>query len=297
MKKNPMSVSMFLMDGSADERIKCTIANRTIIGYKIPMLSVEKCKNIDDLKKNFVYLLFGEDEESVRTVYVGQASERKSGKSIIQRLQEHKNERKIYWSNAIVLTSMENSFQDTEISYLESKFIEIIKELRAYKLLNRQTPFVKSIDEKKLCELNEYIELAVNIVVRILGYDIFTPPTGDLISVSQSQNNIVQISNHEHPILYLESKIRGGGVIAASGRYANNGDFVVLKGSKIEASEGTYNNRTVEKRRVDAFEKNIKDGVLQSDELFNSPSAAATFVTGRSSSGNEKWKTKEDIKK
>ncbi|HQM01484.1 MAG TPA: hypothetical protein PLH98_13145 [Ruminococcus flavefaciens] len=44
------NINLFLMDGDASGRIKCTLANWTGVAYKIPRTEIEKCKNCEDLK-------------------------------------------------------------------------------------------------------------------------------------------------------------------------------------------------------------------------------------------------------
>jgi hypothetical protein len=53
------SINLFLMDGEANGRIKCTLANWTGIAYKIPRTELDICKERDDLKQSGVYFLFG----------------------------------------------------------------------------------------------------------------------------------------------------------------------------------------------------------------------------------------------
>jgi hypothetical protein len=68
---------------------------------------------------------------------------------------------------------------------------------------------------------------------------------------------------------------------------------VVLKGSKIAPSsddDGTISPGNSQKRKECKTENNI----LQEDVLFNSPSSAAEFVTGKSSNGWVSWKNKDE---
>lgn len=44
------NINLFLMDGDASGRIKCTLANWTGVAYKIPRTEIEKCKIIDSIK-------------------------------------------------------------------------------------------------------------------------------------------------------------------------------------------------------------------------------------------------------
>ena len=53
------NIQLYLMDGDATGRIKCTLANWTGIAYKIPRTELDKCKARNDLRQRGVYFLFG----------------------------------------------------------------------------------------------------------------------------------------------------------------------------------------------------------------------------------------------
>ena len=75
------NINLFLMDGTASGRIKCTLANWTVVAYKIPRTELDKCKERDDLKQSGVYFLFGtSDQTRENVVYIGQAGARKNGR-------------------------------------------------------------------------------------------------------------------------------------------------------------------------------------------------------------------------
>ena len=85
------NINLFLMDGEASGRIKCTLANWTGIAYKIPRTELDHCKTRKDLKQSGVYFLFGTSDNTGRgVVYIGQAGARKNGEGLLNRLQEHK---------------------------------------------------------------------------------------------------------------------------------------------------------------------------------------------------------------
>ncbi len=73
-----------------------------------------------------VYMLFSTDinnDDENKCVYIGKATE------LSKRLGQHdKNKEKDYWNETIVFTTTDNSFGDTEIRYLESRFVEIVKD-------------------------------------------------------------------------------------------------------------------------------------------------------------------------
>lgn len=128
------SINLFLMDGEAGGRIKCTLANWTGIAYKIPRTELDRCKEREDLKQSGVYFLFGTSDTTGKgVVYIGQAGARKNGEGILNRLQEHKrNPEKDYWTEAIVFTTSNNSFGPTEISYLENRFCNLALQANRY---------------------------------------------------------------------------------------------------------------------------------------------------------------------
>ena len=112
------------MDGNPTGRIKCSLDNWTGVAYKIPRTELEKCKDIDILKKSGVYFLFGISEDTGQdVVYVGQAGVRKNGEGILLRLKEHvQNPDKDYWTEAVAFaTSNPNRpLEQTDLSYLEN---------------------------------------------------------------------------------------------------------------------------------------------------------------------------------
>ena len=155
------SINLYLMDGTASDRIKCTLANWTGVAYKIPRTELEKCKERDDLKQSGVYFLFGtSDQTGENVVYIGQAGVRKNGEGILYRLQEHKrNPGKDYWTEAIVFITSNNSFGPTEISYLENRFCKLAMEAKRYIVKNGNDPTSGNITEEKESELEEFIDL------------------------------------------------------------------------------------------------------------------------------------------
>jgi hypothetical protein len=155
MRIRGKSINLFLMDGTASGRIKCTLANWTGLAYKIPRTELDKCKERDDLKQSGVYFLFGiSDKTGENVVYIGQAGVRKNGEGILFRLQEHKrNPDKDYWTEAVVFTTSNNSFGPTEISYLENRFCNLATESNRYIVKNGNDPTPGNVTEEKESEL------------------------------------------------------------------------------------------------------------------------------------------------
>ena len=69
------SISLFLIDGTADGIVAAELSNWTGKGYKIPRSRLKDLSNRQDLKKAGMYFLFGRDENDSEIVYIGEAEE------------------------------------------------------------------------------------------------------------------------------------------------------------------------------------------------------------------------------
>lgn len=279
------SINLFLMDGDASGRMKCTLANWTGVAYKIPRTELDKCKERDDLKQSGVYFLFGTSDETGKgVVYIGQAGARKNGEGILNRLQEHKrNPEKDYWTEAIVFTTSNNSFGPTEISYLENRFCNLAVEANRYEVKNGNDPTPGNITEEKESEMEEFIDYA-KVIMGTLGHKLFEPISKPV--VKQVEESAAKPSENVH--LHLERTIKKVGKVEADGSQTSEG-FVVLKGSHISlVDDDTIPAVIKEQRKKAPIDEN---GILQEDMLFSSPSYAAMFVIGKSANGLTSWKT------
>ncbi len=279
------TIQLYLMDSVPKGRIKCTLANWTGIAYKIPRTELEKAKSIDYLKQSGVYFLFStSDETQENIVYIGQAGTRKNGEGILNRLQEHKrNPDKDYWTEAVAFTTTNNTFGPTEISYLENQFTKLAIDSKRYIVKNSNEPSLGHVTEEKESELEEYIDYA-KIVIGALGYRIFEP-------IIESPEIITTVlAPTPEPLLSLILNQGKKEKIIAQGKQTNEG-FVIIKGSNIKSS-------TVKsvptKALKDRERANLDDNfVLLEDMLFNSPSSAASFVTGYAINGKDAWKDEQ----
>ena len=102
-------ISVYLIDGVANGKIKATISNWNGIAYKIPRRLLDECKELEAFKQSGVYFLFGNN-----MVYVGQAEVRKNGKGIHQRIIDHENDKyKDCWDEVVIFTRKDNSLGRT----------------------------------------------------------------------------------------------------------------------------------------------------------------------------------------
>ena len=285
MSARGKSINLFLMDGDAGGRIKCTLANWTGVAYKIPRTELDKCKERDDLKQSGVYFLFGTSDATGKSVvYIGQAGARKNGEGILNRLQEHKrNPEKDYWTEAIVFTTSNNSFGPTEISYLENRFCNLAIQANRYEVKNGNDPTPGNITEEKESEMEEFIDYA-KVIMGTLGHKLFEPISKPIIP---AENDTAAVPEN-YSELRLERVIKNVGKVEAFGAQTSEG-FVVFKGSHIALADDDTIPAVIKERRKNALLD--EQGVLEEDMLFTSPSYAAMFVIGKSANGLTSWKT------
>ncbi|MDF1884165.1 GIY-YIG nuclease family protein [Sulfurimonas sp. SAG-AH-194-C21] len=267
------TIKLFLLDGTPNGRMTCELSNWTGKAYKLPRNMIKDSSNREELSSTGVYFLFGKpDMTSERNViYIGEAE------NIIKRLSQHLNE-KDYWNEAVVLISKDDNLNKAHIKYLENRLHHIAVKVNRYEVKNSNTPTQPSISESDQAEMEEFIE-NIKMLVNVLGFKAFE----ELIQESTSDKKIT--SN------FFIKAARGAN---AQAQQTSDG-FVVLKDSEIALSivdsypDGWKNSRQELIDNGTIIEKNGKL-IFSNDYLFNSPSAAAAIVMGRSANGLTEWK-------
>ena len=286
MAKRSKNINMFLMDGEVTGKIKCTLSNWTGVIYKIPRIQLGDLKSRDEMKQSGIYFLFGRDEDKQKDVtYIGQATTRKNGEGVLLRIQEHTRDTHAdYFNDVIILTTQNNSFGPTEISYLENKFTQLAKEAGRYIVKNGNDPNPGNVTEEKESELDEIVENTL-MIIGTLGYRVFVPMTKE---VSQD------LTDNHSTYLYLKRKTKKSNkVIEATCERTTEG-FVVLEGSQVEIKDSPYLPASLKEMRQNLIAyRVIQDGVLREKQLFSSPSYAAAFLLGMQTNGRTDWKDQD----
>ena len=273
------TISLFLIDDTADGRIKCTIKGRSEIIFRIPRKDLNASKDLQYLNQDGVYFLLGE-EDGQQKIYVGQASSRKNGKGILGRLTEH-DRKKEFWAEAIAFTTTDNSFGATEISWLENKFCNLAIDAKRCVVMNGNEPPPGNVSEEKLSELEERVEFA-RLILNAIGYKMFEP----LKEISPPKKILPPPADAEE-IFYLSREIRKLGKKISARMIRTSTGYKVLAGSDVSPldDEEHLSARLKELRHSEK----VVDGKLIEDLEFSSPSGAAMFVLGASANGWTSW--------
>ncbi|QOR62816.1 GIY-YIG nuclease family protein [Sulfurovum sp. ST-21] len=268
------TIKLFLLDGIPNGRMTCELSNWTGKAYKLPRNMIKDSSRREELSSTGVYFLFGKSDMTSEkdVIYIGEAE------NIIKRLSQHLNE-KDYWNEAVVLISKDDNLNKAHIKYLENRLHQIAVKVNRYEVKNSNTPTQPSISESDQAEMEEFIE-NIKMLVNVLGFKAFE----ELI---QEQTNDKKVSSN-----FFIKSARGAN---AQGQQTSDG-FVVLKDSEIASStvdsypDGWKNSRQELIDNGTIIEKNGKL-IFSKDYLFNSPSAAAAIVMGRSANGLMEWKS------
>ena len=278
--------NLFLIDGEVTGRIKCTLSNWTGLAYKIPRSYLEKSKERQDLKQSGVYFLIEKNENGDDEVYIGQASTRKNGEGVLFRVIEHLKDNK-YFSEVVILTTQNNSFGATEISYLENRFTNLALETGRYTVRNGNEPNIGNVTEEKESELEEFIQYS-KMVLGVLGYKVFIP-------ILNTKEKIIE-KNQKESKFYLSRKSKKSQQLIQASCIRTNEGFVILKGSMIEEIDSDAIPLAMKELRTKCkANKEIFNGKLTRNLLFNSPSYAAAFVLGMQTNGRVDWKDENGI--
>lgn len=241
-------ISVYLIDGVANGKIKATISNWNGIAYKIPRMLLDECKELEAFKQSGVYFLFGNN-----MVYVGQAEVRKNGKGIHQRILDHENDKyKDCWDEVVIFTRKDNSLGRTDISYLENRFYNKALEAGRFHVQNGNEPTIGTVTEEKESELEEYIDQA-ELVLGALGYKVFEPVVASVTVPETEQEHLV--SDRSVPDL-------PEGVIGV-------GDFILQSMRNLEASGYVFSDEQMQ-ILLNPIECNKK-------ELFNLQNSNVAF--------------------
>ena len=135
------------MNGRADGPIRVE-SNPNITLYQIPRNSVNELADKRELKWPGIYFLVNED---IRTVYVGQGTQREDGDGVLRRMLEPHSSQKIdNWDVGFVLLGCSRNFLGVmELNYLERFFYDRAKNVNRYEVLNKNRPPYVHVDTAK----------------------------------------------------------------------------------------------------------------------------------------------------
>lgn len=268
--------------------VEISEATSSLLVYRIPYqnLSVGADEPIKIKNKFIVYILFGENKDGLDVIYVG-----KSTNGLKNRPISH-DDKYDNWTYCYVLTQFEERtfFNDGTIQYIEDKVNKRVNDLKHYQNTTKVTN-AGTANTFDMEDCDAYLAKAYEML-DVLGLDLIT-----YMDNEDSAADDVNAANDTQPglvpdgIYKMSWKLRRWGNKTAKGMMqVSGGKYIILAGSDVCPNEGHGLMDTVRMKRENA---NIIKDKLQEDIVLNSPSGAASFVTGAAANGWSTWRTEQ----
>jgi Domain of unknown function (DUF4357) len=236
----------------------------------------------DEMRRSGAYVLIGPEENGTRPnrVYVGEGDEVRS------RLDSHHRE-KDFWTHGYVLTAKDDSLNKAHVRYLEARLLHLAAEADAAVRENGTLPPVPRLGEAEEADMEWYLGTALTLLP-LVGVTLFDV-VKDRPPVVPGPGDSHDDSSLEGVEYFLRSD-----KTEATGRDDSRG-FAVMVGALGRAETKVMTPSYKEKRN-----RLILEGVLspQGDRqlrltktyVFDSPSQAASVLSGGSKNGRDAWR-------
>lgn len=266
MKPSGKTIQIFCPSGDPRGVRIAEITTRIVQAVVVPRASLEEAIHRPELCGVGVYLLFGESEAGP-LVYIGEAED------CAVRFKQH-NKGKDFWNLGVAIISRTGSFTKAHARLLEWLSIEKAGLVGRYRLENGNTGIKPTVPEWMSADVAEIFD-TMEVLLGTLGFPVF--------------ERVVQHGT-ESPEMFFCTRAGTN----ASGVYTDEG-FVVLKGSLVRSQVAVSVADTIGPKRQALLKaetlKEAAGGLLFTrDEIFSSPSTAASVVCGSSTNGWVEWK-------
>jgi len=274
------TITIFLIDWNPTWFRKIYLNNRLILGFFISRKDLDKAKNRDEFTRSWVYFLLWKDEEDKNLVYIWQTL------NLLERVKQHYNDiKKDFWNSAIIFTTDNLSWNESDLNFLEKNLIEDAKKLWNYIIKNSQSWNTWLIKEERMPDLEENID-DIKILISSLWFSIFKEKT----------------SKEDKKEKYFCQRNWNNGVW-----YYTKEWFLVLKWSVWSFEIKEYALSALKNIQQKLFLENIlkqenEKIIFLQDYLFSSPSTASSIIIWNKSNGwidwkTENWKTLHEIER
>lgn len=272
MSTRPKTIEIFLRTGDPRGIRRAAITQQVVQVIEVPRSELGAFYAMPESKQVAVYFLFGAlEDDSTKAVYIGQTGKPQ------ERLPNHNRDQgKDFWKTALVLVSQANSLTLTHATFLEWHCIQEAKRAGSYVVQNAKDVKIPHAPESLKLDCMEIFEQGTTLLAT-LGYPLFDSVRGTNDEGMEQPTFLCTASNAD-----------GRGVYNSSG-------FVVLAGSSGRREIAPSLQPSMQRMRDNLIDTGIAriDGdriVFAKDHAFNSPSAAAIALLGRSANGWTEWK-------
>lgn len=287
-------LNIYLADGTYEGPIIMSSTASKILAVRVK--KEEAAMYANELDNPGIYLLLIEND----TVYVGQ-----SGLDTIRNrvMNTHSGSIDSLWHTVLAFSHTDKNISSNELLFMENAMCEYIHN-SSFHCATTSPAKAKCNQQYRIqhYHLNSVQIHACAQYVKDIQYYIscFVPSIfGKKPSEPVVEPNIEQIPNVETALFYYRSpkkNVDGKAEIAIHLGNTGKRETIIKAGSHIssEVSDKFEQSYTVKSLREKLKAEGVLvNGTLLKDVIFNSQSAAAKFLTGRSADGNVIWRTVE----
>lgn len=289
------SLELYYIDGRPDGMLTAEMFNWTGHVLMTPRTQLGAALARPESAYAGVYLLLGEHEGEPRA-YIGE------GEDISARIKSH-DVNKDWWTAAILVTTAGNKLNKAHARYLEARLIDEARKIARTPLDNGTSPSVPGLSEADVAKMEAFLE-NLFVVLPALRVDTFirrvrpspastapavTPLVGaapSLFPETSAPEARFVLNNRKHGIT-ANAIFRAGEFIVEAGSAAR----LTWQGKEVATSG--YARLHAELQRAGVLVP--EGGVCRFAQsyAFNSPSAAAAVVNGRTTNGVLEWRTED----
>lgn len=245
-------------------------------GLIVPRANLKEMKDRKESSSPAIYFLFWKNLHQQDIVYIGEAE------NLYDRIATH-DSKKDFWNFAIAFISKDNNLTKADIKYLEARAVQKTKQAKVFLMENSVEPKINNLPEYQIDTMEDFLD-NIELLISFLGYPILTEVK--IESLKQERKYICK-----WPARWPD--------FSAIWAYIAEW-FLVQKDSlaKIEIAKASANG-WLKNFQLNLLEKGIikelnsEVFIFLDDYIFNSPSAAASFILARAANGWTEWKTEE----
>ncbi|MCO1581805.1 GIY-YIG nuclease family protein [Crossiella sp. SN42] len=273
------TIRLFLVDGTPQGIRLVDRSQWTGVCLAFSRADYARARLRNEFGRTGVYLLTGPDPEGKGpdVLYIGE------GDAVAARLDSHQRS-KDFWTNAYVLTTADDSLNKAHVRYLEARLVQIAATANSVRLDNGKTPNVPWLSEPEVADMEAYLANML-VILPIVGVHAFEVPTvtGEVGGTGTPD------AAETRTRYFLKTQLT-----TAEGIEDPRG-FTVFEGAL-----GRFETKTMTAGYHALREKLLTEGVLAAhgaDQIrltrtyaFDSPSSAASVLSGGSKNGRIEWR-------
>jgi hypothetical protein len=282
------SLELYYVDGRPDGLLTAELFNWTGHVLKTPRQQIKAALSRAESSYTGVYLLTAEHDGKLR-VYVGE------GEDIAIRISTHE-QKKDWWTAAVLVTTVANKLNKAHAKYLEARLLERARSVGHAKLDNEKNPKRPTLSEADIAKMETFLD-NLFIVLPALRIDVFVertrPSLGDGGGPTPQQTDARYTS--AIPAARFVLNVPKHGIEAHA--VLIDGEFIVEANSsarKAWQGKGTEHSFAaqlhVELKQNGTLTDDGPRSRFVQNYAFTSPSAAASVVAGRPTSGPASWR-------